>query len=179
MGRRRGCLIAGGGTLGLILVCCLVMWFVAIPNIQSSFGDLIGDELATQVAEQVGVEDIEPGTYSISVSALEEELEQTLGENQFDSVNLSVTEQQITLSMVVEGQSIDYSGNVTAQDGELVIEDMEASEGVFEFVLPGDTMGGAIEDGVNSYFAERNLEIASVELGDDEIVVEAVPTGEA
>jgi hypothetical protein len=62
-----------------------------------------------------------------------------------------------------------------AQDGRLVIEDMTVDNDVLGFFLPGDRAAGIIEESINGYFAARDLEIESIELGNDEITFTTVP----
>src|SRR5690606_4662979 len=74
--RRRGCLISLAAMAGLVLVCCLVGWFVLLPRIEDQLTEGISEGLSTQVAEQLdaaGV-DVGPGTHTLDVAQIESEL---------------------------------------------------------------------------------------------------------
>lgn len=175
--RRRGCLIAVGGFIGLLLLCCVVSWFVAVPRLRDSVSEGVSDELSTQIASQLDdvPGDLDPDTYTLSVAELRSQLDANLDESTASDFIISVDQQGIDIRFESNNQQIGYSGVPVARDGRLVIDDMTVDNDVLGFLLPADRAAGIIEDSVNSYFAARNLEIQDVELGDDEITFTTVP----
>jgi len=173
--RRRGCLIGCGGFLGLLLLACIVGYFVGIPRFRDSVGDGISESISTEVSEQLGTGQIGPGTYTLSVGDLQRQLESQLDGQNVEDFGISVTPQELSVSFTSNGQEVGYSGRPVAQDGELVLNDMTVDNDVLGFILPADKLGDAIETGVNGYFSAQELDIESLQLGNDEITVEAVP----
>ena len=177
---RRGCLFGVGGVLLLLLVCCLLGWFVAIPRIQDDIRDQLADNLATNVASQMSSRipaghQLEPGQYTISVTDIEREIAQNFNQTQVDSLAISAANGELRLTVESGGRSFSYSGVPVAENGELVMRDMRADNDVASFFLPAGKLGDAIEQGVNQYFATQNLDISGLQLNGDDIVVETVP----
>lgn len=173
--RRRGCLIGLGGSFGLLLLCCVVGYFVGIPRFRDSVGDGISEAVSTEVAGQIGTGQIGPGTHRLSVADLQRQLAtQVSGEN-VEDLGISVTPQGLSLSFSANGQQIGYSGTPVAQNGQFVMNDMTVDNDALAFFLPADKLGDAIESGVNNYFAAQGLSIGSLQLGEGEITLEALP----
>ncbi len=173
--RRRGCLIAVGSLAGLLLLCCVVGWFVGIPRLRDSIEGDLSDSISTEVAEQIGTADIGPGSYQISVADMQQQLASTLNSQNIEDFDIAVDSNGMSISFVSSGQSIGYTGVPTAQNGELVMDNMAVDNSALGFFMPADRLGNAIESGVNSYFDAQGLDIGSLELGNDELIVEAVP----
>lgn len=173
--RRRGCLIGFGGFFGLILLCCIVGYFVAIPRFRDSVGDGISESISTEVSEQIGAGQIQPGTYTLSVGDLQRQLETQLDTQNVEDFGISVNPDGLSVAFTSNGQDIGYTGMPVAENGELVVNDMTVDNDVLGFILPADKLGDAIEDGVNNYFSAQGLEIRSLQLGNDEITIDAVP----
>ncbi len=173
--RRRGCLIAVAAILGLSLICCLLLIFVGVPRFQSFVADGISDGLSTQVAEQVGPGgiDLQPGTYTISMTDLEQQLADAESTQGVEDIAFSAENGEITLEFGSGGQTFGYSGVPVAQNGELVLTDVTVDGGLPDWIFPADTLAGAIENGVNSYFQAQGLDIVGVTAENDELVIEA------
>jgi len=171
-------LIGCGGFLALLLLACIVGYFVGIPRFRDSVGDGISESISTEVSEQLGTGQIGPGTYTLSVGDLQRQLESQLDGQNVEDFGISVSPQGLSVAFTSNGQDIGYSGMPAAENGELVVNDMTVDNDVLGFILPADKLANAIEDGVNSYFSAQGLEIGSLQLGDDEIVIEAVPDSE-
>ncbi len=174
--RRRGCLIVVGSALGLLILCCVLGWFVGIPRIQDGVSDEISGVLSTEIAGQLDSVpgDLDAGTYTLSVADLQAEIDANLDSSTASDFDISVDPQGIAINFESNNQQIGYSGVPVARDGELVIEDMTVDNDVLGFLLPADRAAGIIEDSVNSYFSARDLEIQSIELGNDEITFTTV-----
>lgn len=176
--RRRGCLIAVGSLGGLLLLCCVVGWFVGIPRLRDSIEGDLSDSISTEVSEQVseraGAADIGPGTYPISVADMQRQLASTLSSQSIEDFDISVDSSGMSISFVSGGQAIGYTGVPTAENGELVMDNMQVDNDALGFFMPADRLGNAIEGGVNTYFDAQGLDIGSLELGNDELIVEAV-----
>lgn len=175
--RRRGCLIAVGGMLGLLLLCCVVGWFVGIPRLRDSVSDGISEELSTQIASQLDnlPGDPGPGETTLSVADLRSQIDENLDNSTANDFDISVDPQGIAINFESNNQQIGYSGVPVARDGDLIIDDMTVDNDVLGFFLPADRAARIIETSVNSYFSARDLDIESIVLGNDEITFTTVP----
>jgi len=164
---------AVGGVLGLLLLCCALGWFVAIPRMRDGIRDELADNLATNVATQLAAQipsgqTIEPGSYSISIASIEDEIRRNFDQASIDAVAISSSNGELILTIDSGNRSFQYRGVPTAQDGELVMTGMQGDNDAANFVLPPDKLGEAIEKGVNEYFATKNVRIDDIQLtGDD------------
>ena len=175
---RRGCLWGVGIVLILLVLCAALGWFIAIPNIRDDIRDELADNLATNVASQLSARipaggQLDPGEYVISVAEIENEIARNFNQTSVDSLAISAVDGELQLTVESGGQSFSYTGVPTAQSGELVMTDMQATNDVASFFLPAGKLGEAIEQGVNGYFAAQNLVIDDIRLAGDEIVVQA------
>lgn len=180
--RRRGCLMSVGVISGLLILCCIVAWFVGIPRLQDNVADAISESLATSVADQLeginGAGTLEAGTYVLDVNDLQNEIERAMGnENTTSDFLISVDPSGMAISFQSGSQEFGYTGRPVAEDGELRLEDMDVNNSALGFIMPADKVGGLVEDAINGYFAERGLSIERIELGDNEITVVAVESG--
>jgi hypothetical protein len=171
-------LTAIAALVGLLLVCCIVGWFFGIPRLQDSIADDISQELSTEVASQLdsSAGNLQPGTHTISVADLQSQIDSNLDDSTTSDFGISVDANGIEIGFTSGTQDFSYSGTPVAEDGKLVIENMETSEGWLGRIMPADKVAGIIEDGINDYFAARNQEIESIQLGNDEITFTTVPT---
>jgi hypothetical protein len=180
---RRGCLISVLVVLGLCVVGCGLGYFVGLPRIQDAFADEFEDAISTEVANQIpsiGGQPPAPGTYTITEASLLQSLQDEAEGGNVEDVLVSITPNGIELGFDTGGQDVVYSGGVEAEDGRLVLTDFEANNEGLEFIFPADKMGEAIEDAVNNYLEENNLQLAGVELTDGEMILEieeAAPQG--
>jgi len=177
--RPRGCLTAIAAMAGLLLICCIVAWFFGLPRLQDNIADEISRELSTEVANQLDTTGgtLDPGTHTISVAELQKQVEANMDDSSASDFIISVDGSGIQVGFTSGTQDFSYSGMPVARDGQLVIEDMEVSEGWLGRIMPADKVADIIEDGINDYFAARGQEIESIQLGDDEITFTTVATG--
>ena len=173
---RRGCLWGAGGVLGLLLLCCALGWFVAIPRVRDGLRNSIADGLATNVAEQLATrvpagERLDPGTYTISVAAIEDEIAQGLNQPSIEGVRITTAGDELAVVVESGGQAVSYRGRPLAQDGRLVMADMRTTSDLAGFFVPPDSLGDAIELGVNRYLETQGLRIDAIELAGEEIVL--------
>ena len=173
--RRRGCLIGTGGFFGLLLLCCVAGYFVGVPRFRDAVGDGIAGSVSTEVAGQIGTGQLAPGTYTLSVTDLQQQLAAQVSGQNVEDLGISVTPEGLSLSFSANGQQVGYSGVPVAQNGRFVMTDMTVDNDALAFFLPADRLGEAVESGVNDYFAAQGLAIDSLRLGVDEITLEAVP----
>ena len=178
--RARGCLIALAAFSGLLLLCCVLAWFVGIPQLRDNIADDFSDALSTEVANQMPSDasgDLAPGTYTLSVADLRAQIEQELEDAGAEDFDMSVDENGMSIRFTSGTQAFGYSGTPEARDGRLVMENMEVDNDVLGWILPADQLGDTIEAGINQYFEAQGLEIQSIELGDDVITFTTVEAG--
>ncbi|MDQ4044968.1 MAG: hypothetical protein M3173_05915, partial [Chloroflexota bacterium] len=146
--RRRGCLVSFGALALLSLVCCLVVWFVALPQFQESIAHDIRDGLATEVARQIdrtGVQ-VDPGTHTISMAALEEELQNTPGLGNIEDMEFFADNGELALTFGSQGQELGYAGEPLAVDGRMELVNVESTGGGFlDQFFPAEELAGAVE----------------------------------
>jgi len=177
--RRRGCLISFAALAGLSLICCVLLIFVAWPRFQDTIADGISEGLSTEVAEQIGPggADLQPGTYTISMTELEQQLAGSDATQGVEDIAFSAQNGEIILEFGSGGQTFGYSGVPVAENGELVLTEVTVDGGLPDWIFPADKLASAIEGGVNSYFEAQGLDITSVTAENDELVIEAVEAG--
>ncbi len=168
--RPRGCLLALSVFGVLLLLCCVLGWFVAIPRLRDSVADGISNAISTEVGVQLAdtAGTLAPGTYTLSIPELQEQIT-TQEDSTTSNFEMSVDPSGMTISFTSGSQTFGYSGTPVARDGKLVMENMEVDGGAFGWIMPADRLGETIESGINGYFAAQGLRIDSLELGDDEI----------
>lgn len=172
--RARGCLISTGVFLGLILVCCLVLIFVGVPRFQDSLKKEMAHALSTEVAVQVPSDKLSGGTYTISLSELQNKLSSSVNSNGVNGITLKSNGQQLELAVETSGNNkVTYTGTPTVQNGKLVMTNMKTNNSTLGFFMPASKLGDAIETGVNSFFEANGLKITSLVVQGDNIVVQA------
>lgn len=179
---RRGCLIVVGAVSALLLLCCVLLFFVGIPRVQNGVVDTFSEAISTEVAQQIddAPGTLEPGTYTISVSELQNQLSATIQNSDTSSTSdflISVDPSGISVGFTSGSQDFGYSGMPVAEDGKVVIKDMEVDNSFLGWVMPADKMATLIENGLNDYFESRGLAVESIQLGDDEITITTVAAG--
>ncbi len=177
---RRGCLIAVGVIAGLLLLCCILFWFVGIPRFQDQIVNEVSDGLSTEIANQVDTAPgtLDPGTYTISLSDLEQQVNAQLATDNSTSDFVMTTEGDLVkVGFSANGQDLVYTGRPVVENGEIVIQDMQVDNDVMGFLLPAGKVATLIENGLNDYLSSRGLQAESIELGDGDITFTAVASG--
>lgn len=180
--RPRGCLLSIGVLALLVLLCCAVGFFFGLPRVQDSIADGISEGLSTEVAQHIassGVTPGEPGTYTISMTELEQEMQAGGNTDNVDDITFTAQNGELELSFGSQGQSFDYSGVPVAQDGRFELTDVSTTGGGFlERLFPADKLADAVEGGINSYFEAQGLRIVNVTAENDELVIETEAAGQ-
>jgi hypothetical protein len=175
-------LILAGSILGLCVLSCVALFALGVPAIREGLHDEIEEAVATEVARQIPAPPegtAEPGEYTITESSLQDSLKANLQdeEGRDEDVFVDITTVHIEVGVVSRGQSATYTGVPVAENGELVLRDVESSSRFLSFLLPADDFAEAIEDAVNGYLADNNLSLAALTLTDDGIVLTTVAAG--
>ena len=175
---RRGCMIFALGALGLCVVGGILGWLVGVPRLRDNLRDGVRDGIATEVAAQIPAGaggEVPPGRYTFTEDELQAGLAEEAGD-QVEDVLIALSPTGIRLGFVAQGdQEFNYRGVPAAENGRFVVQNMEATNGVLDFLLPADDLATAIEDAVNGYLGENNLRLQAVELGDGELTLETEP----
>jgi hypothetical protein len=165
----------------LSLVCCLLVWFVGVPRVQDTFADGISDGIATEVSNQIARSGtrLEPGTHTLSMQQLEEQLRGSSETNNVDDITFSAQNGVLDLSFGSQGQSFGYTGVPEVENGAFVLNDTETVGGDWiERIFPSDKLANAVEGGVNSFFDANNLDIVSVSAENDELIFDTETSGQ-
>jgi len=174
---RRGCFLTVVILLVLCLVACGLGYFVGIPRVRDSAREGMEDAISTTVAEQIpatgGI--AQPGTYEITEDELQAEISGNVDVQNVNDLVIDLAPSGITFRITTNGdQDLTYTGRPEVVDGQLRMEDMEASEGFLDWIFPADDLGEAIEDAVNNHLAENNLELESLDLTNEALTLETV-----
>ena len=175
---RRGCMIFVLGALGLCVVGGVLGWLVGVPRLRDGLQDGVRDGIATEVANQIPADaggEVPPGRYTFTEGELQAGLADEAGD-QVEDVLIDLSPTGIRLGFVAQGdQELNYRGLPAAENGRFVVQDMEATNGLLDFVFPADDLAAAIEDAVNGYLTESGLRLQAVELGEGELTLETEP----
>ena len=172
MGRRTLLLLVG--TLGACLICCVIVFFVALPRTRDSVNDAIQESMSTQVARVVApIGTAEPGTYTITQTELLDQFNNRLsgGSVPIDNLNVVITPEDIELSFSSGSQDVTYIGALQAVNGGLQVETIESSSGFMDFLFPASDVAEALESGVNAYLNAQGLKVTDVTMGDGEVTL--------
>jgi hypothetical protein len=172
MGRRTLLLLVG--TLGACLICCVIVFFVALPRTRDSVDDAIRESMSTQVARVVApIGTAEPGTYTITDTELLNQFNDRLtgGNIPIENLNVVITPEHIELSFSSGSRDVTYTGSLQAVDGKLQVETIESSSGFMDFLFPASDVAEALETGVNAYLSAQGLQVTDVTMGDGEVTL--------
>lgn len=178
-GRRKWLLIISGALLGACVICGLLVVFVAMPRIRDGLQDNIESAISTEVARQMPAAadgSVAPGTYVLTAASLEESLRAS-GNDSTETENaiVRINSRQIEIGLDAQGQEAIYTGVPTVVNGDLDMQQMEATSRVLEFILSPDALGDAIERPVNEYLAANNLQLESVTLEEGQLRLTTIP----
>lgn len=172
MGRRTLLLLIG--TLGTCLICCVLVFFVALPRTRDSVNDAIRESMTTQVARVIApLGTAAPGTYSITDDELLQQFNDRLSGDSIPIEDLSVviTPEHITISFSSGSRDVTYTGTLQAVDGKVKVETIESSSGFMDFLFPASDVAKALETGINTYLTAQNLQVTNLTMGDGEITM--------
>src|SRR5215213_4998675 len=174
---RRGCFLSVIALLGLCLIACALGYFVGIPRVRDNARGEMEDAISTTVAEQIPATGAaaRPGTYELTEDELQAEISGNVDVQNVNDLVIDLAPGGITFRITTNGdQDLTYTGRPEVVDGQLRMEDMEASEGFLDWIFPADDLGDAIEDAVNNHLAENNLELESLDLTNEALTLETV-----
>jgi hypothetical protein len=179
---RRVWLIIAASILGLCVLSCAALVFLGLPAVREGLRDEIEEAVSTEVAQQIPAPpggQAEPGEYTMTEDSLEASLRDNVDEggDSDGDVFVDITTVGIEIGVISRGQNATYTGTPVVEDGRFVVRDPESSSRFLSFLLPEDDFANALEDAVNGYLADNNLELSALELTDDAIVLTTVATG--
>jgi len=177
---RRGCLFGMLGLLGLCVVGCGLLYFLALPEVrdeaQESLRDAIGSEVAVLIPATPDA-GAAPGRYVLTQQELQRSLQANLGGDGVDDIAIRISPVGLELAVSTQGdQDATYTGLPTAENGRLVMQDMESDSRFLNFIVPAGDLGEAIDEAVNDYLAVNGLRLEAVELAEGELTLETVAT---
>jgi hypothetical protein len=161
--------------LGACLICCGVVWFVALPRARDAVNDGLRDAVASEMAQQIAPQGAAaPGTYTITAEDLLARIQAETSGNDanVDDFTLNITSSQIEVGFNSSSQTANYTGQLAAVDGKLDVQNMTTSSGLLNFLFPADGVAKAIEQGVNNYLEANGLVLNGLTMGDGEITLD-------
>ena len=171
--RRRGCLGGIVGVAGLLVVCCLLAFFVGLPRVQDGIRNELGKEFSTQIARQIDAQlpagsQLTPGEYRLSLDELQR---QFAGSGQIDALRVTSAGNEIVLTIEASGQTIEYRGVPKVNsNGRLEMASMSSNGGPLDYFLPPDKLGDAVSLGVNNYVGAQGLILQDVRIEEEALV---------
>jgi hypothetical protein len=174
--RRRGCMSTLVIFVLLALLCCGSIWLIGLPRARDTVSDRISNGLSTQIADQLGGVTLQPGEHTLSVSGLQQQMQDAGIFGNDVELRVSVSPAGLFFSFDTNGQTIGYTGTPAVEDGKLVIEYLESDNDVLGFLLPPDKLAGALERGVNTYVSAQGQQMQDLTLGADVITFVTVST---
>jgi hypothetical protein len=178
MGRRFTFVVAG--IFGVCLLCCGLVWFVAIPRARDTVEDGLREAVGTEVAVRVApLGTVEPGEYVITEGDLLGQFNEALSGNsaQIENLTFEITPDQIRVGFTSGEQDAAYTGRLVAVDGRLDVQDMETSSGFLDFLFPAGIVEDGIEDGVNNFLDANNLILTSLTMEEGQVTLHVEPAG--
>lgn len=163
------------GVLAACLICCAVLYFVALPRARDQVNDGIRDGVASEVAGQIAsAGSAAPGTYVITADDLLGRIQAETSGNDanVDDFTLTISPSEIEVGFDSNSQSATYTGQLAAVDGRLEVQNMSTSSGLLDFLFPADDVAEAIEDGVNDYLEANGLVLNGLTMGDGQITLD-------
>lgn len=176
MGRRFTFAIAG--LLGVCLLCCGLVWFVAIPRARDTVEDGLREAVGTEVAVRVApLGTVEPGEYVITEADLLGQINEALSGNsaQIEDLAFEITPDQIRIGFTSGEQDANYTGRLAAVDGRLDVQEMQTSSGFLDFLFPAGIVEDGIEDGVNGFLAANNVTLTDLVMQDGQVTLVVEP----
>jgi hypothetical protein len=169
--------IVGVALFGILVICCVLGFFVGLPRVRDELQDSVQEAVATEVAQQIpaipGI-GAEPGTYTITEESLESSMRESADSGDNNDWQVRITPEQMSFGVVTSGRDATYTGVPAAENGQFVMRDMDTNNRFFDFILSPDDLGDAISGSVNRYLAENNLQLESLELQDGQIILTTV-----
>lgn len=171
---RKVLLIVFGGLAACLLIC-VVAGFLLFRSIQSGFESVIDDGITALVEEEIGATGaVQPGTYVITtdqfLAALNQEL--TDGGANIDELFVRILPgNRIELGVAQDGQDLDYTLRIAAEDGKLKVLESDASNSFLDWIAPGDRIASGLEKGFNNYLSANNMRLVSLSTEQDELTV--------
>jgi len=176
MGRRFTFIVVG--ILGVCVICCGLVWFVAIPRARDTVEDGLREAVGTEVAVRVApLGTAEPGEYVITEADLLRQFNEAVADNSAEvkDLGLDITPDQIRIGFTSGEQDAEYTGRLVAVDGRLEVQDMQTSSGFLDFLFPASIVANGIEDGVNNFLAANNLILTNLVMEDGQITLQVAP----
>ncbi len=166
---RKGCLYGVIGVLGLCVVGCALGYLVALPrlqdNLRAPLEEVVGTQIAREIAPIPNVRPV-PGTVEIQQDDLNEGLRAEIdGTEGLDDVSVTLAPSGFELRFTASDSDVAYTGNVSAENGQLEVIDMEG-DGLLTTFFPASEVEEALENVVNDYLAANDLRLTQAELGD-------------
>ena len=176
MGRRLTFGIAG--LLGVCLLCCGLVWFVAIPRARDTVEEGLHEAVGTEVAVRIApVGTVEPGEYVITEADLLGQFNEALSGNsaQIEDLALEITPEQIRVGFTSGEQDAAYTGRLEAVDGRLDVQGMVTSSGFLDFLFPAGIVEDGIEAGVNTFLEANNLILTNLTMEEGQVTLVVEP----
>jgi hypothetical protein len=168
MGLRKVLFIIGGATFACLLICVVVL-FIGLRAARNSVHDDVAHAISSAVAQEISAapRTSAPMTLDLSAADIAEQIALQYNDNDIDADNLVVRfsgPDQITVGLDTSGQDITYTATLSAEDGQLVVSNVDGNIRAVTFLLPGGRLGDAIEEGVNDALFAQNLSLESVDV---------------
>ena len=171
--QRRWLIIVAAIAVVLVVCCCLAVT-VPVFAARSVLPRAIRHGVSTEVARQLPAtpgRGVAPGEYVITQQELQSSLRGGADSANADRLIVRLTPAGIEIGLDSAGRGLTYTGLPTAENGQLVMRDMQVDSRLFGFLLTPGALGNAIEDAVNGYLAHNALRLTAVQLGNGSLTL--------
>jgi hypothetical protein len=173
MGLRKVLFIIGGATFACLLICVVVL-FIGVRAARNSVHDDVAHAISSAVAQQVTSVPRTNGPMTIELTA-DEIAQQVVRQYNDDGLDVNdlvvrfASPDQVIVGLDTGGRDITYTATLSAENGELVVTNIDGNIRAVTFLLPAGRLGDAVEDGVNDALSAANLSLESVDVLPDRL----------
>lgn len=177
--RRRGggCLVPLLVMLALIAGVFVGAFVVADLVIKLRVADVVATNIRTgiedTVRERVQAElgNLESGTVTISEAEINQRLHQGRDLGPVDELDVAIDPDGISADLSAYGLSGNYSADVVVENGEIRLENGSIG-GPLQYVIDHSEIERVASNAINQVLQESGYEVASIQLGEGELVLE-------
>lgn len=160
------------------MFACVLTVALGIPAARRGVRNAMRDALSTEVARQIPAPaggSVAPGEYTITEQSLQQSLSENVTSSNAQDTFVHITPTGIQLGVTSRGQDALYTGTPVAENGRLVMQNMDVNSRFLNFILPADDLAKIIENAVNNYLTQNHLRLEALQLADGAMTLRTVP----
>lgn len=173
--RRRGCLLGCSVLFALCVAVGLLGWYVVIPEFADQIKDDLGDNLATEISQEINPlytrADLQDGQQvRFSFESINQSIANNNSDNPEDTIRITSSGNRVVMRAEIQGQEFEvaFVPRVSA-DGKLELEPVD-DNGWWKSRFM-DVLGGGFETGVNEWLEVNGLVLTDVAADGDGLLL--------